>query len=57
MTFNIQNIENWEYIKQRKQQIMNLYNIIENPKRKEYVYKIGGKVLSSRVKNKYETHI
>ena len=35
MIFNIQHIANWEYIKQRKQKIINLNNKRENSKHKE----------------------
>jgi len=55
MIFNIQHTANWEYIKNRKQQIIDLNNKRENSKRKEHVYKIGDKVLLNRgTENKYE---
>jgi hypothetical protein len=55
MIFNIQHTANWEYIKQRKQQMINLNNQRENAKRKEHVYRVGDKVLLSRgTENKYE---
>ena len=55
MIFNIQHIANWEYIKQRKQKIINLNNIRENSKHKEHVYQVVDKVLLSRgTENKYE---
>ena len=55
MIFNIQHVANWEYIKQRKQKIINLNNKRENSKCKEHVYQVGDKVLLSRgTENKYE---
>ena len=55
MMFNVQHIANREYIKQRKQKIINLNNKSENSKRKEHVYQVGDKVLLSRgTENKYE---
>ena len=55
MIFNIQHTANWEYIKQRKQHIINLNNERENSKRKEHVYHVGDKVLLNRgTENKYE---
>ena len=55
MIFNIQHTVNWEYIKQRKQHIINLNNERENSKRKEHVFHVGDKVLLSRgTENKYE---
>ena len=46
---------NWEYIKNRKQQIIDLNNKRENSKYKEHVYKIGDKVLLNRgTESKYE---
>jgi transposase InsO family protein len=56
MIFNIQHIANWEYIKQRKQKIINLNNQRENSKRVQHVYKVGDKVLLNRgTENKYES--
>jgi len=56
MIFNIQYIANWEYIKQRKQKIINLNNQRENSKRVQHVYKVGDKVLLNRgTENKYES--
>ena len=55
MILNIQHIANWEYIKQRKQNNINLNNKRENSKRKEHVYQVGDKVLLSRgTENKHE---
>jgi hypothetical protein len=56
MIFNIQHIANWEFIKQRKQKIINLNNKKENAKRVQHVYQIGDKVLLHRgTENKYES--
>ena len=56
MILNIKHTANWEYIKQRKQQIINKNNQRENAKRKEHVYRVGDKVLLSKGNEfKYET--
>ena len=56
MIFNINHTANWEYIKQRKQQIIDKNNKRENAKRKEHVYRVGDKVLLSKGNEfKYET--
>ena len=56
MIFNIQHEANWEYIKQRKQQIINLNNKRENATRTEHTYKVQDKVLLRRgTENKYES--
>ena len=59
MIFNIQHIANWEFIKQRKQKIINLNNKKnkqENAKRVQHVYQVGDKVLLHRgTENKYES--
>jgi hypothetical protein len=56
MIFNIQHIANWEFIKQRKQKIINLNNNKENSKRVQHVYQVGDKVLLHRgTENKYES--
>jgi hypothetical protein len=55
MIFNIQHTANWEYIKQRKQSIIDLNNKRENSKRQQHVYRVGDKVLLNRgTENKYE---
>jgi hypothetical protein len=55
MIFNIQHTANWEYIKQRKQQIIDNNNRRENATRKEHTYSVGDKVLLRRgTENKYE---
>ena len=55
MIFNIQHTANWEYIKQRKQQIIEKNNKRENAGRIEHNYKVGDKVLLKRGnENKYE---
>ena len=56
MIFNIQHTANWEYIKQRKQKIINLNNQRENAKRRKHVYNVGDLVLLTRgTENKYES--
>jgi hypothetical protein len=55
MIFNIQHTANWEYIKQRKQQLIEKNNKRENAGRIQHEYKIGDKVLLRRgTENKYE---
>ena len=55
MIFNIQHTANWEYIKQRKQQLINLNNKRENENRIAHHYQVGDKVLLARgTENKYE---
>jgi transposase InsO family protein/exonuclease VII small subunit len=56
MIFNIKHAANWEYIKQRKQQIINQNNKRENAKRKKHTYNVGDQVLLSRGNEfKYES--
>ena len=56
MMLNIFHTANWEYIKQRKQKIINLNNARENSKRIPHVYQIGDQVLLKRgTENKYES--
>jgi transposase InsO family protein len=56
MIFNIFHTANWEYIKQRKQKIINLNNMRENSKRIPHVYQKGDQVLLRRgTENKYES--
>ena len=56
MIFNIQHTANWEYIKQRKQRIIDLNNKRDNSKRQQHVYRVGDKVLLNRgTENKYES--
>ena len=56
MIFNIFHTANWEYIKQRKQKIINLNNARENSKCIPHVYQIGDQVLLKRgTENKYES--
>jgi hypothetical protein len=45
MILNIQHTANWDYIKQRKQQIIDNNNRRENATRKEHTYSVGDKVL------------
>ena len=56
MIFNIKHTANWEYIRARKQRIINKNNERENSKRKHYEYKVGDQVLLHKgTQNKYET--
>jgi transposase InsO family protein len=55
MIFNIQHTANWEYIKQRKQQLIHKNNKRENANRIEHIYQVGDKVLLRKgTENKYE---
>ena len=55
MIFNIKHTANWEYIRQRKQKIINKNNERENSKRQAHTYQVGDKVLLKRgTENKYE---
>jgi hypothetical protein len=56
MMLNIFHTANWEYIKQRKQKIINLNNKRENSKCIPHVYQLGDLVLfKRRTENKYES--
>ena len=56
MIFNIKHTANWEYIRQRKQNLINKNNKRENAGRINYDYKVGDKVLLARGnENKYES--
>ena len=56
MILNVKHEANWEFIRTRKQQIINKNNKAENAKRVAHVYKQGDKVLLKRgTENKYET--
>ncbi len=56
MIFNIKHVANWEYIRQRKQQIIDKNNQRENARRVKHVYSVGDQVLLKRgTENKYET--
>ena len=56
MIFNIKHTANWEYIKQRKQALIDKNNKRENAKRIMHVYQVGDKVLLKRgTENKYES--
>ena len=56
MILNVKHLANWEYIRQRKQHLINKNNNRENEKRIPHVYKRGDKVLLRRgTENKYET--
>ena len=55
MVLNIQHEANWEYIRARKQELINKNNKRENSKRVEHEYKLGDLVLLRRgTENKYE---
>ena len=55
MIFNIKHEANWEFIRERKQQIIEKNNAAENAKRIPHTYNIGDKVLIKRgTENKYE---
>ena len=55
MIFNIKHEANWEFIRERKQQIINKNNEAENAKRIPHTYRVGDKVLIKRgTENKYE---
>ena len=45
MLFNLKYVADWETIRQRKEKKMHKDNDGENSKRREYTYKVGGKVL------------
>ena len=56
MIFNIKHEANWEFIRQRKQKIIEKNNQAENAKRIPHQYAVGDKVLLKRgTENKYET--
>ena len=56
MIFNIKHTANWEYIRQRKQDLINKNNKRENAGRIEHEYKVGEQVLLKRGnENKYES--
>lgn len=55
MIFNIKHQANWEYIRQRKQRLINQNNLRENSKRVFHEYSVGDKVLLIKgTNNKYE---
>ena len=54
--FNIKHTANWEYIRKRKQNLINKNNKRENAGRVLHEYKVGEKVLLKRGnENKYES--
>ena len=56
MILNVKHEANWEYIRQRKQKLIEKNNKAENSKRIPHTYEIGDKVLLRRGnENKYET--
>ena len=56
MIFNIKHEANWEYIRQRKQRLIDKNNARENAGRIPHVYNLGDKVLLKRgTENKYES--
>jgi hypothetical protein len=55
MILNIKHTANWDFIRQRKQNLINKNNLRENAKHIDYVYKLGESVLLKRgTENKYE---
>jgi hypothetical protein len=55
MIFNIKHEANWEFIRERKQQLIAKNNDAENARRIPHTYQVGDKVLIKRgTKNKYE---
>ena len=55
LIFNIKHTANWEYIRQRKQKLINQNNERENVRRIEHVYQEGDQVLlRTGTENKYE---
>ena len=56
MILNIKHETNWEYIRKRKQKLIEKRNQAENAKRAPHTYRIGDQVLIRRgTENKYET--
>jgi hypothetical protein len=56
MILNVKHEANWEFIRNRKQKIIDKNNQAENAKRIPHEYKVGDKVLLKRgTENKYET--
>ena len=56
MILNIKHEANWEFIRERKQTLINKKNKAENAKRIPHTYGVGDKVLLRRgTENKYET--
>jgi hypothetical protein len=56
MILNVQHEANWEFIRARKQKIIEKNNKAENAKRVAHTYSVGDKVLLRRgTENKYET--
>ena len=55
MVFNIQHTANWEYIRKRKQDLIDQNNQQENQKRIEYEYNVGDKILlRTGIENKHK---
>ena len=55
MIFNVEHTANWEYIRQKKQALINKNNERENSKRIPHTYSPGDKVmLKIGTENKYE---
>jgi transposase InsO family protein len=56
MILNTKHVANWEFIRERKQKIIEKNNKAENAKRIPHTYAVGDKVLLKRgTENKYET--
>lgn len=55
MILNIKHTANWEYIRARKQKLIDKNNQNENAKRTPHVYKVGDEVMLRKgTENKYE---
>jgi hypothetical protein len=55
MIFNVEHTANWEYIRQRKQKLIQKNNKNENAKRIPHAYQVGDKVMLRKgSENKYE---
>jgi len=55
MILNVQHTANWEYIRSRKQKLINKNNRLENAKRVKHTYQVGDLVMLRKgTENKYE---
>jgi len=55
MILNVQDTANWEYIRSRKQKLINKNNRLENAKRVKHTYQVGDLVMLRKgTENKYE---
>ena len=56
MVLNVEHTANWEYIRSRKQKLIDKNNQRENAKRTPHTYEVGDKVMLRKgSENKYET--